>query len=361
MKAVLVLKDGTVLHGSGFGAKATRVAELVFNTSMMGYQEALTDPSYAGQILLMTYPLVGNYGTNVVDCESDNIHPSGFVVREMSADAEHRDSKATIDTFLKSHGTPGICGIDTRFVVRHIRDKGVMPAIIATSDNEQDLDPKKLLNRLEFDYSSIDFVSKVTTSKPKIFGTEKLGRNSQNKKRVVLIDYGVKMGIVRQLVARGCEVHVLPSFSSSSDVEAIEPDGILLSNGPGDPAILTGAHKTIRGLEGKYPIFGICLGHQLLAHAFGGDTYKLKFGHRGSNHAVLNLRTNKTAITTQNHGFAIGKLPKGFELTHINVNDQSVEGMRNDNKQIFSVQYHPEAAPGPHDSFCLFDEFMKMI
>ncbi|MEW6036052.1 MAG: glutamine-hydrolyzing carbamoyl-phosphate synthase small subunit [Candidatus Micrarchaeota archaeon] len=355
MRAALVLKDGTVLQGLGFGAKAETMGELVFNTSMTGYQEALTDPSYGGQILLMTYPLVGNYGTNDNDRESGRIHASGFVIRELSEDAEHRDSKRTLDSFLKEHGIPGISGIDTRYVVRRIRDKGVMPAILAVSDREADLNPKKLLERLAFDYSAIDFVSKVTTKEPKVFG------KGGKRKRVALIDYGVKMGIVRRLVALGCEVHLLPSFSTSKDVKAIEPDGILLSNGPGDPAILTGAHKAIRELEGYRPIFGVCLGHQLLAHAFGGGTYKLKFGHRGSNHAVMELNTKKIAITTQNHGFAVGKMPKGFELTHVNVNDRSVEGMSSETKRIFSVQYHPEASPGPHDSFGLFDRFMKMM
>ncbi|MFN7991389.1 MAG: glutamine-hydrolyzing carbamoyl-phosphate synthase small subunit [Candidatus Micrarchaeia archaeon] len=352
-RAVLVLQDGTVLQGLGFGAEAERMGELVFNTSMMGYQEALTDPSYGGQILLMTYPMVGNYGTNRTDQESAKVHPSGFVIRELSRDPEHRDSVADIDSFLRGNGVPGICGIDTRFVVRRIRDKGVMPAILAVSSKEGGPDPKKLGKKLEFDYSSIDFVSKVSTEKPQVFG--------KGKKKVVLMDYGVKMGIVRELVARGCTVHMLPSSSSAEDVKALEPDGIMLSNGPGDPAILKEAHKTIRDLEGYRPVFGVCLGHQLIAHAFGGDTYKLKFGHRGSNHAVLDVSTNKIAITTQNHGYAVGKIPAGFELTHINVNDRSVEGMDCEKKRIFSVQYHPEASPGPHDARYLFDRFIKMM
>jgi carbamoyl-phosphate synthase small subunit len=354
MRAVLAMKDGTTLHGHGFGAKAERIGELVFNTSMTGYQEALTDPSYAGQILLLTYPLVGNYGTNKQDNESDRIHPSGFVIRELSADAEHRACDQSLDAFMKDNGTPGISGIDTRSVVRRIRDKGVMPAILATSDSDKDLDPKRLLQKLEFDYSSIDFVSKVSTKKPRVFG-------KGGKKRVAMIDYGVKMGIVRELERRGCEVHLLPSSTDAKTVLAIEPHGILLSNGPGDPAILTQAHKTIRELGGKLPMFGICLGHQLLAHAFGGDTYKLKFGHRGSNHAVQDLKSKKVSITTQNHGFAVGKIPQGFELTHINVNDKSVEGMGCAGKMISSVQYHPEATPGPHDSLYLFDRFVKMF
>ncbi len=353
-RAALVLQDGTVLQGLGFGAEAERMGELVFNTSMMGYQEALTDPSYGGQILLMTYPLIGNYGTNGSDQESSSIHPSGFVIRELSADAEHRQSGESLDGFLRSGGVPGICGIDTRFVVRHIREKGVMPAILKVS--EEPPDPAALLKKIEFDYSSVDFVSKVTVKAPKAFGERKRGG-----KRIALIDYGVKMGIVRQLVERGCEVHVLPSWSGEKEVRAVEPDGIVLSNGPGDPAILKEAHAAIRSLEGYRPIFGICLGHQLLAHAFGGDTYKLKFGHRGSNHAVLDQRTKRIAITTQNHGFAVGKIPEGFEVTHISVNDKSVEGMAERKRRIMSVQYHPEACPGPHDSRYLFDEFMKML
>jgi carbamoyl-phosphate synthase small subunit len=354
LRATLVLKDGTTLQGIGFGAKTEMVGELVFNTSMTGYQEALTDPSYGGQILLMTYPLVGNYGTNAADKESDHVQPSGFVIRELSPDAEHRQSEGGIHSFLKDNGVPGIYGIDTRMVVRHIRDKGVMPAILATSDSEAALDPKRLLSKLEFDYSSIDFVSKASTKKPLVF-------NKGGKTRVALIDYGVKMGIVRELMKRKCEVHVLPSSTPASDVRALEPSGILLSNGPGDPAMLAGAHRTIRELEGDMPIFGICLGHQLLAHAFGGDTYKLKFGHRGSNHAVLDNRSGRTLITTQNHGFAVGRIPKGFETTHTSVNDKSVEGMADEKRRIISVQYHPEASPGPHDSLYLFDEFMKMM
>jgi carbamoyl-phosphate synthase small subunit len=353
MKAVLALKDGTVVHGAGFGAVAENVGELVFNTSMTGYEEALTDPSYAGQILLMTYPLIGNYGINGKDRESDRIHPPGFIVRELSHDYEQRQANGSLDAFLKQFNVPGMYGVDTRFLVRHIREEGVMPAIIATS--EKDLDVKKLLERMNrFDYSSVDFVKEVSTVKAQVM-------NKGGKKKVVLIDYGAKGGIVRELIARGCEVHLLPCTATAEEVKALEPHGIMLSNGPGDPAILKYAHQTIRGLEGYRPIFGVCLGNQLIAHAFGGDTFKLKFGHRGANHAVLDLKTGKTSITTQNHGFAVGKVPRGFAVSHINVNDRSVEGMRSDDKAIFTVQYHPEASPGPHDSRYLFDEFMKML
>jgi carbamoyl-phosphate synthase small subunit len=351
MKAVLALKDGTVLHGTGFGAKGQTMGELVFNTSMTGYQEALTDPSYAGQILLMTYPLIGNYGVNARDRESDSIHARGFVVRELSRDHEHRESDNCLHAYLGQNGIPGISGIDTRFLVRHIRDKGVMPAILSVSG--QDIDTKALLSSLkDFDYSSVDFVSEVSTKAPKRFG---------KGKRVALLDYGVKMGIVRELVKRGCEVHLLPAGTSPEEVRDLEPEGIMLSNGPGDPAILRRAHMTIRKLAGYRPMFGVCLGHQLMAHAFGGSTYKLKFGHRGSNHAVQDKVRGKVAITTQNHGFAVDRLPEGFELTHVNVNDKSIEGMRDMDRRMFSVQYHPEASPGPHDSGYLFDEFVAMM
>ncbi len=356
MKAVLMLKDGTMLQGIGFGAQTTSVGEVVFNTSMMGYQEALTDPSYGGQMLVLSYPLIGNYGINKFENESSKVQPAGFIVRELSPNECHRDSISSVDKFLKDNSVPGIYGIDTRFLVQHIRDKGVMSAILATSNNE--IDSKALLKKLEFDYSAIDFVSKVSTKKPLIFG--KNGKLAKLKK-IVLIDYGVKMGIVRELVARGAQVTVLPYSANAEDVKKLDPDGIVLSNGPGDPAILTEAHKTIQGLAGYKPIMGICLGHQLLAHAFGGDTFKMKFGHRGSNHAVMNLLTKQISITTQNHGFAVNKMPNGFVTTHINLNDKTVEGMMNKQKQIFSVQYHPEASPGPHDSRGLFDEFIKMI
>jgi carbamoyl-phosphate synthase small subunit len=360
MRAVLLLQDGTALHGEGFGARAISQGELVFNTSMTGYQEALTDPSYAGQILLMTNPLIGNYGINKKDFESDKVRPRGFVVRSLSPDFCHAEATEGVDAFLERYGVPGITGIDTRFLVRKIRTKGVMPALLATYEGNFDL--KKL--KVDFDYSGKDFVREVTTKQTKKFTNEsaKPGPGA-NSKRVVLIDYGVKMGIVRELVARGCEVIVVPSFATIEEIRSHKPDGILLSNGPGDPAILTEAHATIRALAKNYPIFGICLGHQLLAHAFRGSTYKLKFGHRGANHPVLDRKTNRVSITTQNHGYAVNAehAPDGFEITHVNLNDSTVEGMEHRELPVFSVQYHPEASPGPHDSKPLFDRFVKMM
>ncbi len=351
MNGALILKDGTVLYGKGFGARTERIGELVFNTSMIGYQEALTDPSYAGQILLMTYPLIGNYGIDSKNNESSSVHVEGFAVHNMCEHEDHRDSIKTVDSFLKESNVPGIHGIDTRFIVRHVRSQGVMPAILATY--EGNCNTNELMKRLSFDYSSVDFVSKVTTKKPEIYGNE-------NKTTVVLIDYGVKMNIVRELVQRKLKVVVVPSWYTAKQIKEYEPQGILLSNGPGDPAILTEAHKTIRELS-DLPLFGICLGHQLITHAFGGNTYKLKFGHRGGNHPVLDKVRNKVVITTQNHGFATQNVPKDFEVTHLNLNDSTIEGIRHTSKPIFSVQYHPESSPGPEDSKYLFDQFVKNI
>ncbi len=364
-KAVLVLKDGTVIYGKGFGATTTRAAELVFNTTMTGYQETLTDPSYAGQHLIMTYPLMGNYGSDTTHewntaiswFEGRRIHAEGFIVREISGFAEHRDATTSLDGFLKEYGVPGMYGIDTRYVVRHIRNTGVMPAVLATY--EESIDVKKLLDELTFKYESVNFVEKVTTQKPFFFAPP-----DKTKKTVVLIDYGVKMNIARELAVRGLNVVIVPSFSTIHDIKSYEPNGIVLSNGPGDPSLLADAHRTIRELASRnYPLFGICLGNQLLAHAFGGTTFKLKFGHRGANHAVLNKITGKTAITTQNHGYAVSEsaLPGDFEATHIHVNDRTIEGIRHVSKPIMAVQFHPEASPGPQDSKYLFDDFIKML
>jgi carbamoyl-phosphate synthase small subunit len=353
-KAALMLQDGTLLHGEGFGAKANNQGEIVFNTSMTGYQEALTDPSYSGQILMMTNPLIGNYGINEKDFESRKIHCSGFVVRNLSDDYTHMEASKSIDEFLKEHGIPGVTGIDTRFLVRKIRDKGVMPAAIATYAGDEQFDLEKL--KVDFDYSSVNFVEQVTARKPETSGTGNL--------HVVLIDYGAKRGIVQELLNRKLKVTVVPSFTKAEEIKSLNPDGILLSNGPGDPSILSDAHATIRELaESRFPIFGICLGNQLLAHAFGASTYKLKFGHRGANHPVMNLKSKKVAITTQNHGFAVDRqtLPDVLEITHKNLNDETVEGIAHKELPVFSVQYHPESNPGPHDSKQLFDKYVRIM
>lgn len=350
--AALILNDGTVVQGTGFGASAIRAGELVFNTAMQGYQESLTDPSYAGQILMATYPLAGNYGINEYSFESDRIRAEGYAIRELCAEPEHKDSQKDLDAFLAENGTPGIHGIDTRFLVRKIRTRGVMPAVLAVSS--EPLNMKSLLENLRFDYGNIDFIKGITVKKPEVHGDEKA------KKKVVLIDYGAKRNIIAELVRRKLKVTVVSAYEDAAEIKKLEPDGIMLSNGPGNPAILEHAHKTIRALK-DCPIFGICLGNQLIAHAFGGDTYKLKFGHRGVNHPVLNLRDGLVRITTQNHGFAVGKVPEDFQMTEKSANDGSVEGMERSDGGIFSVQYHPEATPGPHDSKYLFDRFVKMM
>ncbi len=349
--AVLILKDGSIIQGAGFGAPAVRTGELVFNTAMQGYQESLTDPSYAGQILLATYPLIGNYGINSYSFESKRMHAEGYVIRELCEEPEHMDSVKELDSFLAENNRPGIQGIDTRSLVLKLRNFGVMPALIAVSENP--LNIKELLENLKFDYENIDFIKNITVKEPEVYG-------KGNRKKVVLIDYGAKHNIINELVKRGLEVTVVSAYEELETIRSFEPEGIMLSNGPGNPAILTHAHKVIKGLN-DYPIFGICLGNQLISHAFGGDTYKLKFGHRGVNHPVINLKDGRVRITTQNHGFAVGKVPDGFEITEKSANDGSVEGMESSDGRVFCVQYHPESTPGPNDTKYLFDRFVKML
>lgn len=353
-KALLVLRDGSVFSGKGFGAEATSVGELVFNTNFCGYQESLTDPSYAGQILTATYPLIGNYGVNSNDFESDKIQVRGFVIRELCEKPSHMDSKETLDEFLKDFNVPGIYNVDTRAIVRRIRSLGVMPACLSVYSRRQDV--RVLLKKArELDYSKIDFVGKVTTKKRKEYAA--------GDKRVVLIDCGVKMSIIRELLSRNISVASVPAGTSTREILSLEPDGILISNGPGDPALLSKLSKTTGELMRKLPVFGICLGHQVIAHAVGGKTFKLKFGHRGGNHPVKDLESGRVYITSQNHGYAVDErsLPKGFVVTQRNLNDMTVEGMRHKELPIFSVQYHPEANPGPLDSRYLFDEFAKLL
>lgn len=355
MRAILALEDGTVFEGTAFGAAGEQSGEVVFNTSMTGYQEILTDPSYRGQIVAMTYPLIGNYGINTEDDESERPHLSGFVVREASRIASNWRAEMSLDKFLKKHKVIGIEGIDTRALTLHIRSAGAMKGIISTLD----LDCDSLVKKAQKAPGLVgrDLVKEVTCAK--IYPW-----NKQGKYRVVLLDCGAKHNIMRELENRDCHVIVAPAKTSARKILSLKPDGVMLSNGPGDPAAVTYVIDTVRELIGKIPIFGICLGHQMLGLALGGKTFKLKFGHRGANHPVLDLKTRKVEITCQNHGFCVdlNSLNKDeVELTHVNLNDQTHEGLRHRKYPVFSVQYHPEASAGPHDSKYLFDEFIKVI
>ncbi|MDD2655714.1 MAG: glutamine-hydrolyzing carbamoyl-phosphate synthase small subunit [Candidatus ainarchaeum sp.] len=347
-KAVLRLADGGVFFGEGLGASTRRVGELVFNTSMQGYQEALTDPSYGGQVLTMSYPLIGNYGVNNVDFESPRIWAEGFVVREASESFFHREGARNLDSFLAKYGVPGICGVDTRALVKRIRKHGVLPCSLEVFEGAEKG------GDASFEYSSVNFVEKASSKNVERFIPEKA------EKMVVVLDLGAKRSIVKELNKRNIGVVSVPWNSTAKEMLAFEPDGILVSNGPGDPAILTNVHSAIRELAGL-PMFGICLGHQCIAHAFGGSTSKLKFGHRGSNHPVYDSEKGRVFITTQNHGFAVERVPDEFVVTQVELNDKTVERMRHSSKPIFSVQYHPEASPGPHDACFLFDHFLKAL
>jgi len=357
MRALIALEDGTVFHGNTFAGEGEVSGEVVFNTGMTGYQEILTDPSYKGQIVTMTYPLIGNYGVNSEDSESRRIQVEAFIVKEYEPLPSNWQSQNTLADYLGQEGKIGIEGVDTRALVRHIRLAGAMKGVIST----QGLDPVSLVAKAKASQGIVgrDLVKEVTCPKPYEWQNQNGARF-----RVVAFDFGIKFNIVRSLVKRGCNVTVVPAHSTAEEINNIRPDGILLSNGPGDPEPITYAVRTIQNLIGKYPIFGICLGQQLLGLAFGGKTFKLKFGHRGANHPVKNLMTGMVEITTQNHGFCVDiasiKDPE-IEITHINLNDQTLEGMRHRGLPVFSVQYHPEASPGPHDSDYLFDEFIKMM
>jgi carbamoyl-phosphate synthase small subunit len=353
-KAALVLSDGSVFFGKGFGSTGRRAGEIVFTTNMTGYEESLTDPSYAGQILVSTYPLIGNYGTQRAWCESNKMQVEGYCIRELCAAPHHVESTNALDKRMADAGIPGIWGLDTRLLVRKIRNSGVMPACLEVYEGNADTSEMLALAK-KLDYSKINFVEKVSVGKAESFG--------KGSKKVVLVDYGAKMGIVRELNKRGCEVVVVPFNMSAEEVLAFSPDGIMASNGPGDPALLVKESGELKKLFGKVPLFGICLGNQLIGQAAGAKTYKLKFGHRGGNHPVLDLKANKVVITTQNHGFAVDEktLPKEFEVTHRNLSDGTVEGIAHKELPVFAVQYHPEANPGPCDSKYLFDKFVNML
>jgi len=369
VKAVLLLEDGTFFEGKAFGARGTRCGEVVFNTSMTGYQEILTDPSYHEQIITMTYPLIGNVGTNPEDWESRRIFASGFIVKENCNYPSNWRNRLSLDRYLKENDVVGLEGIDTRMLVKHIREQGAMRGILSSAESRI-----SVLRRKLDEYPGLvgrDIVKNVTCRRPYNWNkatfdvlNNRYLKPAEKKYRVVAFDFGIKRNILRLLCAHGCEVRVVPAHASAEQVLRYEPDGVFLSNGPGDPAPVGYAIETIRRLLGKVPIFGICLGHQLLALALGARTYKLKFGHRGANHPVKNLRTGKIEITSQNHGFCVdidSLDARRVELTHLNLNDHTVEGIYCQNELAFSVQYHPEASPGPHDSNYLFQQFTEMM
>jgi len=369
-KSILALEDGTVFEGTSFGAREIRSGEVVFNTSITGYQEVFTDPSYAGQIVVLTNPQIGNYGANTADSESHRPFIEGLVVRDFSPLASNWRSEEAAEHFLATSGVPVASGIDTRALVRRLRSAGVMRGVLSGCGG----DPKDLIERARNSPSmtGLDLATKVSTPE-RYHWTQTVEACSPSELihpavpprfHVVAYDYGIKRNILRRLVQIGSRVTVVPASTTAEDVLSLKPDGVFLSNGPGDPEPLAWQAEQARKLTGKAPVFGICLGQQILALAFGGKTFKLKFGHRGANHPVLNKLTNKVEITSQNHGFAVDPdslRDSEIELTHINLNDQTLEGFRHRNEPMFCVQYHPEAAPGPHDSRYLFDDFAALM
>jgi len=357
-RAILVLEDGSVYEGFAFGAEVTGYGEVVFNTSMVGYQEMLTDPSYAGQIVVPTYPLIGNYGTNEQDFESRRIQVRGFVVREECYQPNHYMNSKTLHEYLAASRIPGISGVDTRSITRKLRSVGVMMGMI-TSDKT----PQEALNDLKRmpSYGSIDFVKEVSTEAP--YEWEPRLAGSDTAYHIVALDCGLKFNILRILRRMGCRVTAVPCTTTAQEILNMKPDGILLSPGPGDPELLDYAVETVRKLIDKKPIMGICLGCQLIGRAFGARTFKLKFGHRGANHPVRDLTTGRVYITAQNHGYAVDpdNLKDGLKVSHINLNDDTVEGLQHKELPVFSIQYHSEASPGPWDNIYLFENFMEMI
>lgn len=348
--AWLVLEDGAAFGGLRIGASGDAGGEVVFTTSMTGYQEVLSDPSYRGQIVVMAYPLIGNYGFSVEAWEAAGPHVAGFVVREASAVASHHLSRETLDRFLTAHGVVGLAGVDTRALVRHLRLHGLKRGVIAAEPDPQAVERAAAVPPI----ATQDLVSQVSRASAAVL--------PGSRPRIVVLDCGVKAGIVRALRGRGCEVVLMPHTAGVEEIRAFAPDGVLLSNGPGDPASLDGVISTVRALVQSYPVMGVCLGHQLLALACGGSTYKMKFGHRGSNQPVVEGSTGQVMITTQNHGFAVDpELPGSLEVTHLNLNDGTVEGLRHRSLPAFSVQFHPEGRPGPTDAEFLYDRFLALV
>ena len=359
--ALLVLEDGSVFRGRAFGAVGEAFGEVVFNTSMTGYQEMLTDPSYAGQIVVPTYPLIGNYGINERDFESRRVQVSGFAVREHSTRPSHSLSTATLDEFLAAQGVAGISGIDTRAVARRLRTRGVMMGAITTDNTPEEAIAK--LARFP-SYAGTDFVKRVTTEQPYDWSQAAHGQaTAAVTRKIVALDCGLKYNILRMLRSRGCEVVAMPASSSAKEILALAPDGVVMSPGPGDPELLDYAVETAQGLAGNVPMLGICLGNQVIARAFGGRNFKLKFGHRGGNHPVRDEATGRVYITAQNHGYAVEpeSLPPELEVSHVSLNDGTVEGLRHRSEPIMSIQYHSEASPGPLDNEYIFTQFLDMV
>jgi carbamoyl-phosphate synthase small subunit len=378
-KATLVLEDGTVFHGRSFGAQGEAAAEIIFHTGMTGYQEVLTDPSYCGQMVIMTYPLIGNYGVNELDEESGKPWVSGFIVKEASRIVSNWRSSESLHDYLARHGVVGIEGIDTRAAVLHVRSQGAMRAVISTQRDDVKalqaaalasprMEGQNLVDRVSateaFDYRADSRIAELEQVIGGILtAPSPQDDNDTSRPLVVAYDFGAKRNILTLLAKQGFRVRVVPAHTSASETMAMKPNGVFLSNGPGDPAALPGIFGTVRELIGKVPIFGICLGHQLLGLALGATTYKLKFGHHGANHPVRDLVTGKVEITSQNHGFCVdaAALPPSSSVTHLNLNDGTVEGFEDEANSLFAVQYHPEAAPGPHDSNYLFSRFKERV
>ena len=357
-RAYLVLEDGTVYEGQSFGAERDSYGELVFSTSMTGYQEALTDPSFAGQLVVLTYPLVGNYGINDADNESVKVQVAGFVVREHCLTPSNGENASTLHEFLAAQNVPGIFGVDTRAITRRLRNRGVMMGVIvldspSRSERVWGVTPK---------YDDVDHVARVTT--PSVYRWGRAAAVGEKRgPRIVVTDYGVKNNVLRCLYDRGCEVVTAPAAASSKEILALKPDGLLLSPGPGDPALLDYAVEAASELLGRVPVLGICLGHQVVARALGAGTFKLPFGHRGANHPVKDLATGRVYITAQNHGYAVdaATLPRGLTASHVNLNDDTIEGLVHRDMPIMTIQYHSEASPGPRDNEYIFDRFLDMV